>query len=458
LGIQLCYTDSQKNAHTREYESGVTEIDLSDQKIASIDLSPLSLLTELRTLDLHQNEIEHLNISPLSSCTKLEKLNLAANQLEIINLSSINSIPNMQYLGLWHNKFQNIDLSPLSGCPFLEKIHLHENQLSNIDLSSLSSGSNLKEIALAENQLVEIDLEPLAVHTKLVKLFLYNNKLERIDLSPLRSCHILELVTLRGNKLSSINLTPFASCISLKHLYLQNNPLKQVDVTPLFSNPKIDYECRTTSWLRRRDRSHQQTLKTYPWSDLFQVASKYRSDRRVQYCILYALDLENFGFIDSDLTEILTSISPDTRRVEARKQLARLLAEKIAEVVDLGGTTTGLMLEELIPRYAEIAKRTNRIIDFRENEMRSVVVGVNGDEMDLRELWTTAYGYNILSALNMTLVSDSIEFRQVLKAVEEIGYSLNRGNIEDSRINMSEQLKESIWWFVENRNWNDIPE
>ncbi len=484
MGIQLCYTDSQKNAHTREYGSGVTEIDLSYQKISSIDLSPLILLTDLRILDLHQNEIVHLDLSPLSSCISLQNLNLAenriqtinlaplsscaslqllslgGNQLETINLSPIDSCTDLHYLGLWHNKLQNIDFSPLTSCSRLEIIHLHENQLQHIDLSPLRSSSNLKEIALAENQLDNIDLNPLAVHTKLAKLFLYNNELKTVDLSPLSSCKNLEIVTLRGNDLTSINLTPLASCANLRYLYLQDNQLTPVDLTPLISNPVIDFEVLGVSWLRRSNTSYERPTIMYPWSFLYQVARMYKSDQRVQHDILYALNLESYGFVDHNLTDIFTSISPETPTEEARKQITRLLVVEIAGVVDRGGTTTGLMLEELITKHSEIAVRTQRIIKLRENEMRSVVIGIREDKMDLSGLWLTAYGYEILKALGMKVVMDLVGWKQVLKAVDEIGYTLKRATVVTSQVRMSRNLKESIWWIAENgsKPWSEITE
>jgi len=509
LGIQLCYTDITGNHRTQDLESGVTEIDLSYHKIDSIDLTPLRLLTNLRSLDLHrnaikqidlshisscvnlqnlnlaQNRIQTINLDYISSCTNLKKLNLAenklrtvslsslssnvnlqilslaANQLETIRLSPVNSCTSLQYLGLWHNRLQSIDLSPLTSCSSLEKIHLHENQLRIIDLAPLGSSNKLRELSLADNKLETIDLAPLAAHTELTKLFLYHNSIKIIDLSPLSSCSNLEMVTLRGNNLSDVDLTPFASCPSLKFLVLRDNPLMPLDVTPLTGNPIIDFEALGTSWLRRRNTSYQRPAKLYPWSFLYQVAQHHKSNFRVQHEILYALNLKNYGFIDCDLTETLSSISPETPTEEAREQIANLLTVEIVRVVDRCGTTTGLDLEVLITKHAEIASRAQRIIELRDNEMKSVVIGVKENRRNLRELWLTAYGYNILSALDMKAFSyPEQEYNEVLKAVEELGYTLKEGNVENSRIHISKQLRESIWWIINNRGelWSKIPE
>ncbi|MGY5857979.1 MAG: leucine-rich repeat protein [Candidatus Thorarchaeota archaeon] len=509
MGIQLCYTDTKRNEHRLEFESGVTEIDLSYHRIASIDLTPLRSLTNLLSLDLHRNAIEQIDLSPLDSCVNLQNLNLAqnriqtinlislgscvnlqkltlaenslrtvslaplsskvnlqilslaANQLETIKLSPINSCTSLQYLGLWHNNLQNIDLSPLINCSSLEKIHLHENQLQIIDLTPLNSNNKIRELALSDNQLETIDLTPLAAHTGLTKLFLYNNSIKTIDLSPLSSCSNLEMVTLRGNKLSDVDLTPFASCPSLRFLVLRGNPLIPLDVTPLTGDPVIDFETLGTSWLRRRNMNYQRPAKNNPWSFLYQVAQHHKSNLRVQHEILYALNLENYGFIDCDLTEILCSISPETPTEEAREQIAKLLAVEIMRVVDAGGTTTGLELEGLIIKHAEIASRAQRIIELRENEMKNVVIGVNGDRRDLRELWLTAYGYKILTALNMKDFSYPVpDYVKILRALEKIGYRVKEGYVEDSRINMSRQLRESILWIVKQKGkpWSKILE
>jgi hypothetical protein len=51
-------------------------------------------------------------------------------------------------------------------------------------------------------------------------------------------------------------------------------------------------------------------------------------------------------------------------------------------------------------------------------------------------------------------------YKKILRAADEIGYTLKGGNVEDSRINISRQLRECILWFVEKKKgpWNTIPE
>jgi hypothetical protein len=178
----------------------------------------------------------------------------------------------------------------------------------------------------------------------------------------------------------------------------------------------------------------------------------------VQQDILYAMGFKDYGFIDHDLKSFLLSIPPDTSIDEVRESVRQKLVEIIITSVDSGRTTSGLKLDDLLTQNSGIAERADRIHDLRKAEMEQVRVGVKENDVDLRELWTTAYGGEILSRLDMRIITDQDGLEHVRHIITELGFELKTGETSLSGVDMSDELKEAIWWIVKNkgRPWREI--
>jgi len=193
------------------------------------------------------------------------------------------------------------------------------------------------------------------------------------------------------------------------------------------------------------------------------VAHLHGKDRRVQQDILRAMGLEDYGFIDYDLTEELLSLSPDTPFEFVRQTLSNILVEKIMATIDKEGITAGLKLEKVATEHREIAECAQRIAELRNKEIEQVEVPVNGDFVDLRELWVTAHGYEALSlaradASEVGLTTNLMGLRVVQDILSRIGYQIKIGDSSVSGVQMSSELKKCVWWIIENRgrNWDEI--
>ena len=229
---------SEAEEEALRVSKGVEELRLPHRTIQSVDLTPLSSCTMLRTLDLTENQLQAMDLTPLSSCTKLQTLDLTENQLQAMDLTPL-SCTNLQTLNLGKNQLKSIDLTPLSSCTKLHTLDLRENQLQAIDLTPLSLCTMLHTLGLGENQLQAIDLTPLSSCTELLTLYLYHNQLQSIDLTPLLSCTKLLTLDLTGNQLQVIDLGPLSSCTKLQTLGLGGNQLQTTDLTPLSSCTKL---------------------------------------------------------------------------------------------------------------------------------------------------------------------------------------------------------------------------
>jgi hydroxymethylpyrimidine/phosphomethylpyrimidine kinase len=78
--------------------------------------------------------------------------------------------------------------------------------------------------------------------------------------------------------------------------------------------------------------------------------------------------------------------------------------------------------------------------------------------VDLRELELTAYGYEILTALGMHLTTNLEGLERVKNAFAEQGFELKTGDTSVSGVKMGDELKQAIWWIIDNRGrrWGGI--
>ncbi|MHA2178954.1 MAG: hypothetical protein ACXAAK_11450, partial [Candidatus Thorarchaeota archaeon] len=219
------------------------------------------------------------------------------------------------------------------------------------------------------------------------------------------------------------------------------------------------------SWLKHLKVIYKIPINTYPWSFLYRITEQFGKDRRVQQDILCAMGFRNYGFIDCDLSDFFLSIPADTPIDLAREKVREKLLEEVVQAIDQGRTTTGLNVEEMSAQHVEIAERSQRISDIRKAEMKRVSVEVSDDyhrTVDLWELWFTAYGYEVLTALEMGFSTGlkSERFKEVKKAFKELGFKLKTGKSKRSGVEMSEELKQAIWWIVAHKglSWERITE
>jgi len=221
---------------------------------------------------------------------------------------------------------------------------------------------------------------------------------------------------------------------------------------------------KMSSWFRPRPRRQEiiysSPSRLYSWSFLYKIIEQFKNDYRIQHDILAALDLADYGFIDRDLTDTFLAIAPETSTEDVREILIKFLVEKITAVVDRDGPTIGLNLEKLLAKHGEIVARAQRILELRKREIEQATIQVEYGEWDLRELWLTTYGYEVLSAMDMGLTTNYEGHEQIKNAFAELGQKYKIDDSPVSREDMSNELKECIWWIADNRgkDWTEIEE
>ena len=177
---------------TPEALSSLTELKARDENIRS--LSGVEYLTDLWVLDLLWNN-QIADVTPISNLTNLRSLNLGSNQ--IIDVTPLANLNNLETLWLWGN--QIADVTPLANLTDSQYLHLQNNQI--IDVTPLTNLTNLQWLTLDSNQIA--DINSLVNLANLRGLGLSNNRIK--DITPLVANTGLgegDMVDLKGNPLS----------------------------------------------------------------------------------------------------------------------------------------------------------------------------------------------------------------------------------------------------------------
>ncbi len=184
--------------------SDLTEIDLSNQRIESLDNLNYLNFANLEVLRLNGNSIKSTNSSHFSTMPKLQKLYLNDQKEDILtsvdfSISPENSkesydLSSIQYLNIAGNTIETIKLSALSKTLDdvyygLTELIANDNNITEIDLSKLTPLSNTDTVYvnLASNSFLSLNQIRIPNDSKIngtFNLILMNNNLKNIsDLS-----------------------------------------------------------------------------------------------------------------------------------------------------------------------------------------------------------------------------------------------------------------------------------
>ncbi len=424
--------------------------------LEEVDFGPLGSCSSLKALWFDKNEIREIDFRPLRTCENLESLRFGANQLQTIDLSPLRSCLNFGGLSLSKNQLTHLDLTPLREARRMRSLSLQHNQLIEIDLGPLSSSCDFTDVYLSDNELEHIDLSPLKSMNGLMIVELHNNRLRNIDLSVFLGKENLVSLTLSENELEEIDLSPLVFCRRLVRVPLRGNNLTSVDLTPLLPcyrmrEYEVDSSMKAVSWLNPesfscaanfilRDKVGRTTLTSHvpdlAWTILRIVLDMLfeheESGRRytgwckqdIQFDTLRVLDLDYLGFPDLDLPTLLRSIRVRATLESARSNIKTKILSWLTNHIDKGGTAFGLNLERA-KSDGEIAIRIEKLVEQRKSELISVSIPVVGEKVDLRPIWLSAWGFEILRSLELGLETDLQGVEQIKEAFKELDIELH---------------------------------
>jgi len=311
----------------------------------------------------------------------------------------------------------NIDLSEFAGFKKVEYINLQGSSLSSFDLAQLKLFPNLRTIDLTRNRLKEIDLSPL------------------MDLKE------IEIVD------------------------VDENGITEIDITPLLAHParlRVIHAPDTvrTTWARVSSNDmHIMYEPLLSWSRALRLLEgDIRSIVKTQL-ILSALDLGHFGFIDNDLSELFLSIGPSTDIETVRNQVRAALVEVCANQINNRGLSIGLDIEKALSHH-QLAIPVSDVLMNRSDEISATRIPAEHDAQgnliyNLKSIYLTAYGYEILRALQMPTVIDNERMKRLLQAFMKIGIKpeIIQNSEVPERNHISWELSQFIWDSADMSIW-----
>ncbi|MHA2081308.1 MAG: hypothetical protein ACW99H_09215, partial [Candidatus Thorarchaeota archaeon] len=280
----------------------------------------------------------------------------------------------------------------------------------------------LRYINLVKNRLKHIDLSPLSSCPRLTKLLLHHNKeLGTMDMTPLQFLPGLEEIRFHRSKITDISAW-------IKWAFINTGRGRVV---------------------RDQDRSGGSgaiTIAPPAPEDSWELLHKMSCIPRtysipIQDYIQRSLGLTHLGLVDSDISNILQSIPPESTLDEARETIFPVLIERVGEQIERGGTTIGLEVDESW-NIGEMATKVKEVFALRNAEMNGTVIfrivsdrwAGNYGRFDVSGLWITAYGFDILTSLGLTkkrVMNEHLE--DIRRLLDEVGYEMEVVDVEEPK-------------------------
>ncbi|XP_020797130.2 PH domain leucine-rich repeat-containing protein phosphatase 2 [Boleophthalmus pectinirostris] len=237
--LGLSFNNFSKIPAVLERLSGVDKLAMAGNRVETLHLCTLSRINHLKNIDLRLNGLRYVKSDSLEAVSQVTQMDLRDNHLTSLDLSSVS---NLEILHCQRNQLGMLTLSGFT----LRMLNASSNRLTTISiypvpnlLTHLDLSQNLLEylpdwvcdcrkiemVDVARNLLSELPSRLLS-SLSLRKLLVGNNHLLRV---PDLLDHIpLESLDLQHNKISSLPESLFCKALNLKYLNLSANALENI--------------------------------------------------------------------------------------------------------------------------------------------------------------------------------------------------------------------------------------
>lgn len=181
----------------------------------------------MSTLQLRNNRLRSVNSSVFHLCANVTQLDLLQNQIDSIDEGAFRSMPRVRVLALSNNNLQSVQAATRN-LPTLVELDLSKNKIQALRCDDFANLTRLRQLNLYANS---ISVLPDCVFRDLAQLQVL--KLQNNSISKLSGTFRLYLQNLRqlhlnSNKLAAINHGEFSGLRSLQNLSLHSNQIKKL--------------------------------------------------------------------------------------------------------------------------------------------------------------------------------------------------------------------------------------
>ncbi len=225
------------NTTTQIDKLAITDLDLSNKKITSLDNDHFNAFTMLTSLNLSNNLIEQLPDQIFISLNYLNNINLSNNRLNTLPNDLFKGLKSIKKLNISNNQIKNISVEVFQNIIKLDQINISNNQLINLPLFS-SNLTMIKIFDFSFNEITHLQADYF-IHFKTVNyLDLSNNLIKSIPDSFFQQLSIVQSINLSNNLITNLDSNLFANMNQLVTISIAKNYLKTLPIN-LFSSIKF---------------------------------------------------------------------------------------------------------------------------------------------------------------------------------------------------------------------------
>lgn len=206
--------------------SSLTYLDLCDNLLSQLSPQVFLALPVLRSLRMHGNRLSVSALSALRGLKRLEELDLSSNLLlGPMGPNLLPQMPRLHFLTVSENGLINVQQGALMGLRNLTYLSLSHNQIDVLEDHSFKYLSTLTRLDLANNRIVAVSSSSLAHLEKLITLDLTHNFLRALTADVVVPLKSLQDLRLDDNEITIVASDVPTSKLRLKRLSLADNPL-----------------------------------------------------------------------------------------------------------------------------------------------------------------------------------------------------------------------------------------
>ena len=215
-------------AVTASHLARITELDLADQEISSLNSGDFAQLSALTVLDLEDNELVSLPSGLFGGLSVLEELLLNDNSLRTLPRNIFSGLGRLVRLDISGNDYSSLRSDLLSGLNSLETLDMTDSSLTSLPSGLFSGLTALTSIELQGNELTALPAGIFSGLTALEGIQLHNNRLTSLPRDVFSGLSALELISLSNNRLTGIPSGSFSGMSALTLVGLGSNRLTSI--------------------------------------------------------------------------------------------------------------------------------------------------------------------------------------------------------------------------------------
>ncbi|KAJ8411297.1 hypothetical protein AAFF_G00173030 [Aldrovandia affinis] len=217
----------------------IVQLDLSHNKLQSLDGTLFTKLRHLSEIKLNNNELE--SVPDLGPCSvNITLLNLANNRMVKIWAEQLQSFQSLETLDLSNNNIGELRVTSFPPLP-LKNLFMNNNRISSLEPGCFDSlSSSLQVLKLSRNRLSNVPPKIFQL-PNLQHLELNRNRVRRIDGLTFHGLHSLKSLRMQRNGLSRLMDGAFWGLSNMEVLQLDYNNLTEVSKGWLYGLLTLQY-------------------------------------------------------------------------------------------------------------------------------------------------------------------------------------------------------------------------